>query len=256
MAALSAARVLLGEPGIAGAEIAAVLQRAQLALGLAPDPELARLSEAEAPASRATRALLKRHLRRLRTLARSQTGGRFFLSGPGGQVLRWSGGGLLLGALLVGALLLGERAQMGWRASYYPRQAFRGEPVVQHDLEIAYRWKEKAPLPSFPRDGFSVRWESCLVLESDQTLAFRLGSDDGSRLWIEGEQVIDNWRVQGFHWEDGARALSAGRHRVKIEYFEKSGSSGMVFETHAGGLDGETLSPRIYRLPDADGGCG
>jgi alpha-tubulin suppressor-like RCC1 family protein len=50
---------------------------------------------------------------------------------------------------------------------------------------------------------------------------FTLGSDDGSRLWIDGELVIDNW---GDHWytEKSFRKTftSDGYHRFRIDYYE------------------------------------
>jgi hypothetical protein len=48
-------------------------------------------------------------------------------------------------------------------------------------------------MDTIPADRFSVRWDSCLTLDVAQEVAFQLTSDDGSRLFIDGKQTIDNW---------------------------------------------------------------
>jgi hypothetical protein len=252
--ALQAARLLLAEPGIAPGEVAALLLRAERALGLSAEAELLALADPDGGepgpevSSRALRRRLRGHLRRLQQQA-SPRARWLSLS------LRIAGVLLLLGGGLAVSLLGRARSEMGWRASYFPREHFLGEPVVQHDLEIAFRWKKGAPLPAFPRDNFSVRWESCLELDAPTTLALRLGVDDGGRLIIDGETLIDAWRVQSFHWDEVEKALPAGRYRVTVEYFEKTGAAGILLESHEKSLGGPLLSPRAFRLPPIDGDC-
>lgn len=245
--------MLLSEAGVAPGEVAALLLRAEAALGLPPDAALSALADPAGPepptrSPRDLRRLLRGHLRRLQQ-QESPRSRRVTLS------LRIAGVVLLLGVLLAASLLGRERSQMGWRASYFPREHFLGEPVVQHDLEIAFRWKRLAPLPAFPRDHFSVRWESCLALDAPTHLALRLGVDDGGRVIVDGETLIDSWRVQAFHWNEAEKALPAGRYRVTVEYFEQTGSAGILLEVHEQSLGGPLLSPRVFRLPPADGDC-
>jgi hypothetical protein len=54
-----------------------------------------------------------------------------------------------------------------------------------------------------------------------------LTSDDGSRLWIGDDLVIDNDGVHGMVTVRGTRAFAAGKHRLRIEYFEATASAGL-----------------------------
>ena len=52
---------------------------------------------------------------------------------------------------------------------------------------------------------------------------FYLSSDDGSMLYVDGEKLVDNIGLHGLEEVKGTKALAAGYHRIRIEYFEKSG---------------------------------
>ena len=58
---------------------------------------------------------------------------------------------------------------------------------------------------------------------------FGLTSDDGSRLWIGDELVVDNDGIHGMRTVRGTTALAAGKHQLRIEYFEATRSAGLVF---------------------------
>ena len=49
---------------------------------------------------------------------------------------------------------------------------------------------------------------------------FRLLSDDGSQLWIDGQQVIDHDGVHGATTKDGDVTLTAGSHALEVRYFQ------------------------------------
>ncbi|GAB1510802.1 hypothetical protein JCM33774_28440 [Actinophytocola sp. KF-1] len=53
--------------------------------------------------------------------------------------------------------------------------------------------------------------------------AFRLTSDDGSRLYIDDQLVIDHDGLHGETSKDGTIALAAGYHSLRVEYFEAGG---------------------------------
>lgn len=55
-----------------------------------------------------------------------------------------------------------------------------------------------------------------------------LTSDDGSRLWIGDDLVVDNDGVHTMRTVRGTRALAAGRHRLRIEYFEATAAAGLI----------------------------
>jgi hypothetical protein len=58
-----------------------------------------------------------------------------------------------------------------------------------------------------------------------QEYTFTLGIDDGARLWIDGQLIIDQWIPQGYTEHSGAITLAAGqRVPIVVEYFENEGA--------------------------------
>ncbi len=62
-------------------------------------------------------------------------------------------------------------------------------------------------------DGF-------VELDESRTYRFFTRSDDGSKLYIDGELVVDNDGDHGAFWQYGDIILEKGKHALKIEYFE------------------------------------
>lgn len=183
----------------------------------------------EAPdASLPDRARLKDDLRRLSALLRALD--RIHGRGHAGRLVRRTLAGAVVLAVALALGTLATAQDEGWRGLYFRGRDFVGEPVVRRDTELAFRWARRAPMPDFPDDEFSVRWTTCLVLDEDTKLTFALGSDDGSRLLLGDELVLDNWNVQAFHWERDTRTLPAGTHPVTVEYFEAGADAGVSLE--------------------------
>ncbi len=77
---------------------------------------------------------------------------------------------------------------------------------------------------------------TCLVAEGylnipkDNNYVFRIGSDDGSRLFVDGNILCDNDGAHGTTYKDGEIALKAGLHPVRLEYFQGGGGKNLFFQ--------------------------
>lgn len=69
-------------------------------------------------------------------------------------------------------------------------------------------------------EWFALDYHSKLKVERGGTYGFRLFSDDGSRLLIDGRVVVDNDGVHPPRSAAGSTELSAGDHTVEIQYFK------------------------------------
>ena len=45
-------------------------------------------------------------------------------------------------------------------------------------------------------------------------------TDDGVRLWVDGELIIDQWHGQSATAHSATRAMTAEEHEVKMEHYE------------------------------------
>jgi len=114
----------------------------------------------------------------------------------------------------------------GWRAEYFDNQNLQGSPVlVRTDAAIDFAWGTGSPDPALPADHFSVRWSRTLGFTAG-TYRFLTSTDDGVRLWVDGQLVVDAWYTQKLpntHWGD--LTLSEGLHQITVEYFEQGGEA-------------------------------
>jgi hypothetical protein len=141
-----------------------------------------------------------------------------------------------------------------WRASYYANDALSGEPsLVSRALEADHFWGPGGPGVGLPNDHFSARFETCLVTERPETIAFTIGSDDGSRLFVDERDVIDAWSDQPYVEHTRAVAVDAGMHALRLEYYERAGQARLTF---AGRIESSgTDVTAMLRLPNEGGAC-
>lgn len=131
---------------------------------------------------------------------------------------------------------ISQPADESWRGEYYGNENLSGSPsLVRQDTSINFGWGTSAPDPNLPADHFSVRWSRNLFFEAGMW-RFTTQSDDGVRLWIDGELVIDQWRLMAGESHHARVALQGGVHSVRLEYFERTGMATAMLKIEKEGL--------------------
>ena len=69
-------------------------------------------------------------------------------------------------------------------------------------------------------EWFALDLRFRIEIPEDNTYTFYINSDDGSKLYINNQLLIDNDGQHGQVELSGAIALTAGVHDVKVEYFQ------------------------------------
>ncbi len=114
----------------------------------------------------------------------------------------------------------------GLRAEYYDNLDFTGPVVVRTDASINFEWGNAAPMASMGADTFSVRWSGQIEPRYSDTYTFQTTTDDGVRLWVNDQLLINQWRNQAATNWTGSIALQAGqRYNIRMEYFENGGGA-------------------------------
>lgn len=117
-----------------------------------------------------------------------------------------------------------------WRGEYYPNQTLTGAPtVIRNDQDVNFIWLQGSPSRLIPADNFSVRWTRSLLFAA-KTYRFTVNADDGVRVWLDGNSVIDEWHLAVPSTFSRDVPLSAGWHAIRIEYYEASGDAVMQFK--------------------------
>ncbi|MHC4434897.1 MAG: PA14 domain-containing protein, partial [Planctomycetota bacterium] len=123
-------------------------------------------------------------------------------------------------------------ANAGAKAQYFKGMNFEDPVLSRTDALINFAWGDGAPDPAVGADSFSVRWIADLVPAFSDTYTLATRSDDGVRVWLDGELIIDNWTDHGSTWDLSEPVeLAAGEsYLVQMEYYENGG--GAIAELH------------------------
>jgi len=114
-----------------------------------------------------------------------------------------------------------------WRGEYYNNPNFEVRPaLVRNDNAVDFDWGGGSPCPScINPDNFSARWTRTLSLERG-VYVFQTTTDDGVRLYVDGQLVINKWYDQGATLHESQYLfLNGGNHTIKMEYYERGGAA-------------------------------
>jgi beta-glucosidase len=123
-----------------------------------------------------------------------------------------------------------EAGQHGLRAEYFANQDLQGEPaVVRTDAAVNFNWVGGTPDPKIPHDHFSARWTGKLVPAVSGEYKIGAASDDGSRVFLDGKLLIDNWRDHAVESVTTRLTLQAGHeYDLRVEYYQSTGDAAMI----------------------------
>ena len=111
-----------------------------------------------------------------------------------------------------------------WKGGYFDNRELKGSPVlVRNDRDVDFNWGTGSPAASLPADNFSCRWTRTLKLKT-ATYRFYTRVDDGVRLWVDDQLLIDQWH-DAVKLYTGDISLKEGEHAVKVEYYEHGGGA-------------------------------
>jgi glucose/arabinose dehydrogenase len=114
----------------------------------------------------------------------------------------------------------------GYAAEFLVGRELQGMPVLtRNDDAVDFDWGGGAPGDGVPADNFSARWTKSLEVADAGTYKFTVTADDGVRLFVDGDKVLDKWFGQSRTTYTVTRELAAGDHELKLEYFEGSGDA-------------------------------
>lgn len=114
----------------------------------------------------------------------------------------------------------------GLRAEYYDNLDLTNLKLIRLDNKIDFNWGSGAPTPTMESSLFSVRWTGKVQPLYSETYKFYTRSDDGVRLWVNGQLLIDDWNDHSFTENRGQINLSAGeKYDIQLEYYDKWGQA-------------------------------
>lgn len=112
----------------------------------------------------------------------------------------------------------------GLTATYYNSLNFTNPALTRIDPQINFSWLNSSPANEVGADDFTVRWTGKIEPQTSGTYIFYTTSDDGVRLWVNNQLIIDNWTNHGDTEDRGTIALQGGQqYDIKMEFYEREG---------------------------------
>ncbi|HHX43031.1 MAG TPA: hypothetical protein GX714_03445 [Chloroflexi bacterium] len=112
-----------------------------------------------------------------------------------------------------------------WKGEYFANRDLVGRPAfVRDDDEVRFNWHDGGPGSGLPTDDFAVRWTREHSFAAGR-YRFWAEADDGVRVIVAGQRVIDAWhgyRPETYH---GEIDLPEGKHRIVVEYYDDGGAA-------------------------------
>ncbi len=114
----------------------------------------------------------------------------------------------------------------GLRGDYFDNANLTNLKLTRIDSTVNFNWGTGSPGTAIAPDTFSVRWTGQVQPTTSGTYRFFTRSDDGIRLWVNGQRIINNWTNHSVTEKSGTIALVGGQnYDIRLEYYENTGSS-------------------------------
>ncbi|MGH6900444.1 MAG: PA14 domain-containing protein, partial [Geminicoccaceae bacterium] len=127
--------------------------------------------------------------------------------------------------------LIWQPLETGWHARFHPYPEQDAPPEIPAGAPTAI-WIESAlalqleggdSFPDLPQTHFILRLVRDIEITAPGLYTFTAHTDDGMRIRIDGETVLDSWIVQAPTRHEPRVMLDPGPHRVEVDFFQRRG---------------------------------
>ena len=113
--------------------------------------------------------------------------------------------------------------QNGLRGEYFDNTDFTGTQVTRIDPFIDFDWGEGSPIAGIGNETFSVRWTGEVMPRFSGVYTFTTTGDDGVRLWVNGQRIINGWSPRLRTTDTGTILLKGEtRYLIQLEFFDQT----------------------------------
>jgi len=114
----------------------------------------------------------------------------------------------------------------GLTGDYYDNMDFTAFALTRTDATVNFDWGSGSPDPAIGADTFSVSWTGDVQPLYSETYTFYTTSDDGVRLWVNGQLIINNWTDHASTVDSNTITLTAGvKYDIEMNYYENTGGA-------------------------------
>ena len=90
-------------------------------------------------------------------------------------------------------------------------------------------------------DYYASRHTGFVKIDTAGDYTFYLNSDDGSKMWLDSAEFIDNDGLHGMLEESSTETLGVGYHSIRVEFFENGGAAGLILSWQGPGISKQVV---------------
>ena len=127
-----------------------------------------------------------------------------------------------------------------WQGEYFNNPDLAGPPALRRTTRsIAYNWGLGSPSYLIGIDNFSARWTRRVYFNSG-LYRFRVSADDGARVYVDDQLVLDAWADGPVRTTEVDLTLS-GYRVIRVEYYDRTQYASISFTyTRVGAAQAQT----------------
>jgi len=129
----------------------------------------------------------------------------------------------------------------GLKGEYFSGTNFGSLLLTRVDSVVDFDWGRGSPAAQVPSDNFSVRWTGFIMINAAGSYTFWTDSDDGVRLTVGENTIIQNWTDHSATWDSGSINLSEDMHPLVLEFYENGGDAVMQLQYQGPGIPRQTI---------------
>ncbi len=98
--------------------------------------------------------------------------------------------------------------------------------LTRTDATVNFNWNSVGPDPSIGQTAFVTSWTGCIQPQFNETYTFYATADDGVRVWVNGQLLVDSWVDQAPTTYQGTITLKAQQlYNIRMDYYQNGGGA-------------------------------
>ena len=135
------------------------------------------------------------------------------------------------------------------RGEYFDNITLEGTPrVIRRDGNVDFHWTFTPPAAGLQVSWYSVRWTGRLRAPAGGIHRLGVEGNDGYRLYLDGNLLIDNWRKQSYRTKLVSVALLPNStHGLRLEFHESAGNARirLIWDTASASVAQEQIDSAV-----------
>ncbi len=142
----------------------------------------------------------------------------------------------------------------GLKGEYFNNSDFTAPVLTRTDSNVNFNWGTGSPAAGIDPDTFSVRWTGKITVPTTGRYTFYTTTDDGVRLWVNGQLLVDKLVPQAATEWSGSIDLVAGQqYDFRMDYFDRSGGAQAKFSWSGPGISKQIVPASAFSAGSSGG---